>query len=121
MTVLDHLGVQASEYDAAIRTYIPHYDEMIATVVGLVRGDVIDLGSGTGALAAAILDAHPTTRLKLVDIDPAMLEVAGARIAAHRERAELVHASFDAALPACDAVVASLALHHIADLDRKRA
>jgi len=121
MSVLDHLGLQAREYDEAIRKYIPHYEEMIASVVGLVRGDVIDLGTGTGALAAAILRAHTRARVKLVDIDPAMLEVAGARVASYGERAELVHGSFEATLPKCDAVVASLALHHVADLPRKRA
>jgi tRNA (cmo5U34)-methyltransferase len=119
--VLTHLGVQAREYDAAIRTFIPEYEQMIATVVGLVRGDVIDLGTGTGGLAAAILEAHPAARVKLVDIDPAMLEVAAARVSPYGARAELVHASFDAALPPCDAVVASLALHHVPELDRKRA
>jgi tRNA (cmo5U34)-methyltransferase len=119
--VLAHLGLQAREYDAAIRTYIPQYNQMIATVVSLVQGDIIDLGAGTGALAAAILDAHPTARVKLVDIDPAMLEAARERVAPFGDRAALVHASFDAALPPCDAVVASLALHHVPELDRKRA
>jgi len=74
--VLEHLGLTARDYDAAIRRYIPAYDEMIRTVVSLVSGaDVlIDLGTGTGALAGAILDANPRVRVKLVDIDPAMLE-----------------------------------------------
>lgn len=119
--VLDHLGLAAADYDAAIRRYIPQYDQMIATVVDLVRGDVIDLGTGTGALAAAILEAQPTTRVRLVDIDPAMLETAGTRVARFGDRAELVRASFDEPLPPCDAVVASLALHHVPELDRKRA
>ena len=119
--VLAHLGLQAREYDTVIRTYIPQYEQMLATVVGLVRGDIIDLGSGTGALAAAILQAHPSARVKLVDVDPAMLEAARERVAPFGDRAELVHASFEAPLPACDAVVASLALHHVPELDRKRA
>ncbi|HSK02117.1 MAG TPA: class I SAM-dependent methyltransferase [Kofleriaceae bacterium] len=119
--VLDHLGLAARDYDAAIRRYIPEYEQMIATVVRLVRGDIIDLGTGTGALAAAILAGNPTARVKLVDIDPAMLEAARTRVAPFGGRAEVVHASFDAALPPCDAVVASLALHHVPELDRKRA
>jgi len=119
--VLDHLGLAAADYDAAIRRYIPQYDQMIATVVALVRGDVIDLGTGTGALAAAILEAQPTARVRLVDIDPAMLETAATRVARFGDRAELVRASFDESLPPCDAVVASLALHHVPELDRKRA
>jgi tRNA (cmo5U34)-methyltransferase len=125
--VLAHLGLAASDYDAAIRRYIPEYERMIQNVVDLVAAlparepYVIDLGAGTGALGCAILDAIPTARVQFLDIDPAMLEVAGARAARHGSRAELVRGSFDDALPPCDAVVASLALHHVPELERKRA
>lgn len=125
-----HLGVHAHDYDAQIRRFIPRYEEMIATTVSLARGDVVDLGAGTGALGAAILAAQPTARVKLVDIDPAMLETARVRVAPFGDRGELVHASFDpdpsrpsfwSSSPRCDSVVASLALHHVPELDRKRA
>jgi len=120
-----HLGLAAREYDAAIRRYIPAYDAMIDTVVAIVgtldAPYVSDLGAGTGALGAAILDRVPSARVQFLDIDPAMLEVAGARALAHGGRAELRRGSFDDALPACDAVVASLALHHVPEPGRKRA
>lgn len=126
-SVLAHLGLQAAEYDAAIHRYIPAYEKMIATVVDLVGDDryVIDLGTGTGALASAILDSTARARVRLVDIDPAMLETARARISSsprHADRAELVVARFDDAnaLVPCDAVIASLALHHVTDIDAKR-
>jgi tRNA (cmo5U34)-methyltransferase len=148
--VASHLGLAASDYDAQIRRYTPRYDEMIDTVVAIIGGlersepgggdpdgsasgagdrvprgiaapYVIDLGAGTGALGGAILDRVPRARVRFLDIDPAMLEVAGARVAAHGARAELWRGSFDDALPACDAVVASLALHHVPERDRKRA
>ncbi len=123
--VATHLGLAARDYDAQIRRYTPRYDEMIDTVVAIIaRLDdpyVIDLGAGTGALGGAILDRVPHARVRFLDIDPAMLEVAGARVAAHGARAELRRGSFDDALPACDAVVASLALHHVPERDRKRA
>lgn len=123
--VATHLGLAASDYDAAIRTYIPGYETMIDTIVAMVGAldapYVIDLGAGTGALGAAILDRVPRARVQFLDIDPAMLEVAGTRVAGHGDRAELRCASFDDAVPACDAVVASLALHHVPELDRKRA
>jgi len=123
--VATHLGLAAGDYDVEIRRYIPAYDAMIETVVAIVGAlgapYVIDLGAGTGALGAAILDRVPSARVQFLDIDPAMLEVAGARVAGHGGRAELRRGSFDDALPACDAVVASLALHHVPELDRKRA
>jgi tRNA (cmo5U34)-methyltransferase len=123
--VATHLGLAANDYDAEIRRYFPRYDEMVDTVVAIVGAldapYVIDLGAGTGALGGALLDRIARARVQFLDIDPAMLEVAGARAAAHGDRAELRRASFDDALPACDAVVASLALHHVPEQGRKRA
>lgn len=118
--VLAHLGLAARDYDTEIRRYIPAYEQMIANAVDLVDGLVIDLGTGTGALAAAILAAKPTARVRLVDIDPAMLEVARDRVAPYGDRAELVTARFEDALVPCDSVVASLALHHVTDIAAKR-
>jgi tRNA (cmo5U34)-methyltransferase len=125
--VAGHLGVAADDYDRAIRRFIPDYDRMIATIVHWLDGHVpahglvVDLGAGTGALSAAILDALPDVRVQLVDIDPNMLDVAAARCAAHESRFELRHGRFDDTLPRCHAVVASLALHHVARHDEKRA
>jgi tRNA (cmo5U34)-methyltransferase len=123
--VASHLGLAASDYDEQIRRYIPEYEAMLATVVDLVAAvraqRVVDLGAGTGALGGAILDAVAPARVRLVDIDPHMLEVARARVARHGDRAEAVHAAFADPLPAnTDAVVASLSLHHIADVAEKR-
>lgn len=60
-------------------------------------------------------------RVQLVDVDPAMLEVATERCRPHKGRLDVRRASFADPLPRCDAVVASLALHHVADLGEKRA
>jgi methylase of polypeptide subunit release factors len=74
--VAGHLGVAAEEYDRTIRTFIPNYEGMISTMVHWVEGNVpagglvVDLGAGTGALSAAILDALPDVRVQLVDSRP---------------------------------------------------
>jgi tRNA (cmo5U34)-methyltransferase len=124
--VAGHLGVAAAEYDRTIRTFIPSYDRMLATVVHWLDGHVprgglvVDLGAGTGALSAAILDALPDVRVQLIDVDPTMLDVAATRCSAHVGRFELRHARFEDQLPRCQAVVASLALHHVATHAGKR-
>src|SRR5262249_1527994 len=120
------LGVAADDYDRTIRTFIPSYERMVATVVHWLDGHVpagglvVDLGAGTGALGAAVLEALPDVRVELVDIDPNMLEVAATRCAAHAGRFRVRHARFQDELPRCHAVVASLALHHVATHAGKR-
>ena len=121
-----HLGVAADDYDRTIRTFIPNYERMVATVVHWLDGHVpanglvVDLGAGTGALGAAVLEALPDVRVELVDIDPNMLEVAATRCAAHAGRFRVRHSRFQDELPRCHAVVASLALHHVATHAEKR-
>jgi tRNA (cmo5U34)-methyltransferase len=117
--VAGHLGMVADEYDATIRQLVPHYEQMLAIVIQWLEGHVppagliVDLGAGTGALSAAILAALPDVHVQLVDIDPNMLEVAAERCSAFDGRYELRRARFEEDLPRCNAVVASLALHHV--------
>lgn len=116
----------ADEYDVTIRRLVPHYEQMLATVIRWLdghvppRGLVVDLGAGTGGLSAAILAAMPDVHVQLVDIDPNMLQVAAARCAAYDGRYELRRGRFEDDLPRCDAVVASLALHHVERQAEKR-
>jgi tRNA (cmo5U34)-methyltransferase len=125
--VATHLGVDADAYDRVIGRWVPGYETMITTVASILDDHlpteplVIDLGAGTGSLTGAILAAIPRARALLIDIDPAMLDAARTRLATFGARAEFQLSSFDDALPECDAIVACLALHHVPELDRKRA
>lgn len=128
-SVEKHLAVGAAAYDVEIRRFVPFYDGMLdALVEGLVdllpagtAPRVLDLGAGTGALSARIAARLPSASLTLLDADPTMLAEAEARLAAHRGRVTLARGSFFDPLPPCDVAVASLALHHVRDLDDKRA
>ena len=79
---------------------------------------MLDLG-GTGALSAAVLGGLLQARVTLLDVDRAMLDEARRRLAPFGDRVEFREASFLDPLPAADAVVASLALHHVHDLGAK--
>ena len=126
-TVRRHHDVVAESYDVQIRRFIPYYDEMIATGVELLaalaptEGHVLDLGGGTGALSAAVLDGLPGVSLTVVDVDADMLGEARRRLARFGDRVSFHQGSFLEPLPAADAVVASLALHHVHDLQSKTA
>lgn len=98
---------------------------MLATGVELLgslappTARVLDLGGGTGALSAAVLAGLPEARVTLIDVDSAMLDVARGRLAPFGDRVEFREGSFLDPLPAADAVVASLALHHVHDMGAK--
>jgi len=124
-SVKRHLDVDADAYDVEIRRIIPHYDDMLATGVELLAAlapgsaHVLDLGGGTGALSAAVLGGLPGARVTVLDVDRAMLDEARRRLAPFGARVEFREGSFLGPLPAADAVVASLALHHVHDLVAK--
>ena len=114
MGVASHLGIRLAEYDMRIRTFIPGYEEMLevaAEAVPRSARTIVDLGTGTGALAERCLKRARRAQLVGIDADGEILKLAERRLG---RRARLLRANFGrTALPACDAVVASLALHHI--------
>jgi tRNA (cmo5U34)-methyltransferase len=121
MSVAAHLGIDISEYDARIRTFIPDYEEMIVVAADAVPADartILDLGVGTGALAAACLARARRAHAVGIDADADMLRSAAARLGA---RATLLEGSFTTTpLPRCDVAVASFSLHHVRTRPAKR-
>ena len=123
-SVRAHLRVEVDAYDRAIPTFLPAYEEMIAlaasTIAAAEPGYVLDLGAGTGALTLAILERCESCEVELIDVDPEMLDQARERLAPYASRTRFTERAFQGSLPACDAVTASLALHHVPTLDEKR-
>lgn len=122
-SVRRHLRVEVDAYDEIIRRFIPGYETMLVTAARAVAADgpglVLDLGAGTGALSEAILRHEAVDAVELVDVDPEMLDQARARLERFGSRARFREQSFLGPLPACDAVAASLALHHIPEMADK--
>ena len=114
MGVASHLGIKLTEYDSRIRTFIPHYEEMLDVAAAAIPArtrTIVDLGIGTGALSWRCLIAAPRARTIGIDVDPEILALASRRLG---NRASFTAGSFlRAPLPACDAFVASFSLHHV--------
>jgi tRNA (cmo5U34)-methyltransferase len=122
-SVEGHLNLRVEEYDELIRKLVPAYPAMrpvqldlLALSVPEEAGLVLDLGGGTGALAAAIAERFPGATVEIWDTDPHMLATARERCARFGVRVRYVERSFTDPLPSCDAVAACLSLHHVKDL-----
>jgi trans-aconitate methyltransferase len=120
-----HLGIKPGEYDKTIATLIPHYLELIdaaAAAVGIFARTapaVVDLGTGSGALAQRILKVRPKARLIGIDEDGSMLATATKRL---RGNIQTIEENFERIrIPRCDVVSASFALHHVPTGRRKGA
>ena len=122
-SVRSHLRLEIDAYDETIRRFIPGYEDGLTRaaieVAGIGPGLVLDLGAGTGALSEAILMHDQVGGVEAIDVDPEMLAQARIRLERFGNRARFRECLFDAPLPECDAVAASLALHHIPTMEGK--
>lgn len=93
-------------------------EEARRAMEGIPAPSVLDVGCGTGMLSERLLGAFPSCRLAGVDLSPAMVERARARLAG---RAEVREADAER-LPfhdgAFDLVVCNDSFHHYPDPDR---
>jgi ubiquinone/menaquinone biosynthesis C-methylase UbiE len=86
-----------------------------------LRGDVLEIGCGSGAMAAAVLRRHPHVRLTATDFDRSMVDVAKDRLAAFGSRADVRQADATQ-LPfadrSFDAVLTFVMLHHVLEWEQ---
>ena len=123
MSVASHLGIRVRDYDRHIRTFIPHYAAILDAAADAVhdlarpRPMLLDLGIGSGALAARCLARRPDAHVLGIDEDESMLALAHKRLGA---RVTTVTGDFlKTPLPSCDVITASFSLHHVFERRRK--
>lgn len=111
----------APGYDATRRQLVPCFDDFYAAALERLpfpagaAPRVLDLGAGTGLLAAFVGARWPAARLTLLDVSGEMLERARPRLAQHA--GDVAYRVVDFAEAALggpyDAVVSALAIHHL--------
>ncbi|MCL2626298.1 MAG: class I SAM-dependent methyltransferase [Cystobacterineae bacterium] len=115
-----HFEEEAEAFDVVIQKLIPHYMEMVDILVSVIpfqknsRFSVMDLGCGTGTLAATLKAHFPNIEITCVDIAEKMLEIAKAKIGGTLNciQADFNHFEFPGRY---ECMVSSLALHHLED------
>lgn len=126
--VLAAFDATAHDYNTERRKLIPHFDLLYDAALDLIRDwggpthpRIIDLGAGTGLLAAMILEARPGASLLLLDGSDRMLSEARTRFAAQPsvrfQVADMAEAELESGN---DLVVSSLAIHHLDDAGKRQ-
>jgi len=127
MDICEAFEACATDDDRAHRLLIPCFDEFYGAILRALpfapedEFNVLNLGAGSGLLAALLLRQFPGARLTLVDVVADKLDQARDRLAAQTERLTLVEADFARTDPPgeFDVVISALTLHHISDLDKR--
>ncbi len=124
--VKQHFKEEARDFDRIILKLIPDYPQMVEALVAAMPFEshapirVIDLGCGTGTFAQAVLHACPKALVTFLDIAENMISKAQSKLA-HCPNVCFIVGDFTVFDGEYDAVISSLALHHLAtDEDKKR-
>ncbi|MCL6614297.1 MAG: class I SAM-dependent methyltransferase [Firmicutes bacterium] len=123
-----HFEEEAEEFDGLIRKLIPYYSEMVEALVEALPWErdreirVIDLGCGTGTLALRVKERFPKARITCLDLAENMIRLARMKLGRFGNEityqvGDFYHFQFTTEY---DAVVSSLALHHLVTDDDKR-
>jgi len=126
--VKNHFEEEAKEFDNLILKLIPYYHEMIDSLIASLPFNtinsikVLDLGCGTGNVSLAVKKRFPNSRITCVDLAENMIEMAQLKLSEYDDIqyqvADFSEMVFDYEY---DAVVSSLAMHHLrTDEDKKK-
>jgi tRNA (cmo5U34)-methyltransferase len=105
-------------YLASMRAAIPTFDEFQKAIAqatdGVEAARILDLGAGTGETARRVLNRHPSGLVTVLDVSPAMLELAQADLPSNRIE-QVIVGGIEQPLPSgvFDLVVSALAVHHL--------
>ena len=124
--VKEHFNSEAGVWDERVLERVPHYKEMLGSIVSLLPFPekrniaVLDLGAGTGTLSFLIKQAFPKAQITCMDIAPQMLEMSKKKLSGFSgikfEQADLINYRFKEKY---HAIVSCLALHHFAPDEKK--
>jgi release factor glutamine methyltransferase len=104
--VLGEWGFRRLTLAVDVRVLVPRpeteivVERCLARLAGLDEPRVLDVGTGSGAIALAIADEHPGAAVTAMDVSAPALEVARANAARTGLPVELVEGDFFAGLPA---------------------
>ncbi|MDI4650030.1 class I SAM-dependent methyltransferase [Cohnella hashimotonis] len=110
----------ATQYEEQRRGLIPCFDDFYGMALSLAESGersprVLDLGAGTGLMAAMVRSKLPAARMTLIDMSESMLDVARERFSGdpHVEIIVADYSDYAFAPESFDIIVSSLSIHHL--------
>ncbi|MHA1731783.1 MAG: class I SAM-dependent methyltransferase [Promethearchaeota archaeon] len=115
------------DYDQKILTLIPHYNEILDSIISLIPFSsqdslkIIDLGCGTGTLAFGLIQRYPRAKITCLDMDAEMIDITRQKLQDFSGVSYEVASFSDYEFKdKYDVIVSSLALHHLTGDSAKR-
>lgn len=128
MSIKKAFNKGAGDYDNYRRLLIPCYEDFYRVAVDIIPYGpdrelrALDLGAGTGIYAEQVLKRYPRSHITLVDISPAMLNLAEQRFSAEELARVTIHEADYAKIALkgkFDLIISSLSIHHLSDKGKK--
>jgi len=124
--VKSHFEEEAEIFDELIKTLIPYYEDMIESMILALpfhqkeKINVLDLGCGTGNISLKVKERFPNARITSVDMAKNMIKMAKHKLASYNDIEFIIADVRDLEfVDEFDAVVSSLALHHLHHPEKK--
>ena len=120
-SIRDFRPTTAESYLSMMRDAVPGYDsfeEATVAATGTGASTILELGTGTGETARAVLGKHPDAHITSIDASPGMVRVARENLPT--DRADVILGRLEDPLPQgqFDLVVSALAVHHLEGEDK---
>ncbi len=119
-----HFNREAENFDKQVQKNIPCYNEMLEALINAIPDDkeelkILDLGCGTGNITQKVLERFPHARVTCLDLSENMIEIAKYKLSEYE--IEYIVGDFTEVelTKKYDAIVSSLALHHIPNDEEK--
>ena len=120
-----HFNETAESYDTLTNKSLMKYDEMVEALINAIPDNenprVLDLGCGTGNITKKLLERFPEAKVTCLDLSDKMIKIAKEKLSDYNN-IEYVLDDFTIIdiIDNYDAIISSLALHHIPSNEAKK-
>ncbi|WP_440944863.1 class I SAM-dependent methyltransferase [Methanosarcina sp. T3] len=115
----------SKKYDEQRRKFIPCFDDFYGATVSVASVEaenpaILDIGAGTGLLAAFMMERYPEASFTLIDISEKMLDMAKGRFG-NNSNVKYIAADYSKYdfVDKYDIVISALSIHHLEDEEKK--